>query len=170
MPLRTFAAVIGLMAMTLIWMPRAALAQPAPVSRPAELRIGTCASPGDLVMALANLVTALGDPQGQTGATPVEQSGTVVPYTVPDLLATNHVVTVLKSAEEREVIVACGEVGGTLNPDGTLAIGMSGMNGSGLSGITYFTPNPGFDNTLITILLVPAGSVTTENSAIDPAR
>jgi hypothetical protein len=170
MSLRTVAALIGLTAMTLLATPLAALAQPAPVSRPAELRIGTCASPGELVMALANLVISLGDPQGQTGATPVEQSGTVVPSTVDELLAANHVVTVLKSAEEREVIVACGEVGGTLNPDGTLAIGMSGMNGSGLSGITYFTPNPGFDNTLITILLVPAGSVTTESGAVEPVR
>jgi hypothetical protein len=62
-------------------------------------------------------------------------------------------------------MVACGEIGGTLNPDGTLAIGMRSMNGSGLSGIAYFTPNPGFDNILITILLVSDGAA----AAAEPA-
>lgn len=169
MQLRRLVALICLTAMTPFLTPLAMLAQAETVNRPAELRLGTCASPGDLVMSLANLVVALGDPQGQAGATPVEQSGTVVPYLVNDLLVTNHIVTVLKSPEERSMTVACGEVGGTLNPDGTLAVGMQGMSGSGLSGIAYFTPNPGFDNTLITILLVPAGSATTETSAVNPA-
>lgn len=168
MPLRMWVALIGLTAMTLLSAPVAA-AQAEMVNRPSELRKGTCASPGDVVMVLANLVVTLGDPQGQSGATPVEQSGTVVPYIVDDLLAENHVVTVQKSPEERDTLVACGEVGGTLNPDGTLASGMRGMNGSGLSGIAYFTPNPGFDNTLITILLVPDGSASTGTSSVDTA-
>lgn len=145
-------------------------AQPATVDRPAELRTGTCGSPGELVMTLANLVVALGDPQGQTSAMPVEQSGTVVPYTVSALLETNHIVTVLQSVDQPETVVACGEVGGTRNPDGTLAVGMVGMNGSGLSGIAYFTPNPGFDNTLITILLVGGEIATSPAPPAEPAE
>lgn len=163
MPLRTLVAVAGVILSFCLSAPLV-VAQTEAVSRPSELRTGTCASPGELVMTLANLVMALGDPQGQAGATPVEQSGTVVPYKVDELLASDHIVTVLKSSAEREVMVACGEVGGILNPDGTLAIGMNGMNGSGLSGIAYFTPNPGFDNTLITVLLVPAGGASTGTS------
>lgn len=151
---RTLAAIVGLAALSLITTAPVIRAQAEMTNRPAELRRGTCVSPGDVVATLANLVVTLGDPQGQSGAQPVEQSGTVVPYLIPDLLATNHIIAVQKSPEEREVMVACGEIGGTLNPDGTLAIGMRGMNGSGLSGIAYFTPNPGFDNILITILLV----------------
>jgi hypothetical protein len=169
MPHSTWRARIGLAAMALLLAPPAVAAQPTMIDRPAELREGTCASPGDLVMSLANLVFALGDPQGQTGAAPVEQSGTVVPYTVPQLLTAAHIVTVLESPEQN-TIVACGEVGGSLNPDGTLASGMLGMNGSGLSGVVYFTPNPGFDNTLITILLVTAGSIAPEEVSAEATQ
>jgi hypothetical protein len=158
MQLRLLVAIAALAAMTLASPTPAVLAQSSPVSRPAELRSGTCAAPGDLVMALANLVVSYGDPQGQTTAAPVEESGTIVPYTIADLLADNHIVTVLESAEAAETMVACGEIGGTRNPDGTLASGMRGVNGSGLSGIVYFTPNLDFENTLVTILLVNDGS------------
>ena len=137
-----------------------ALAQSGPVDRPAAIRTGTCDGPGDAVATLANLVVTAGDQLGQTVAVPVEQSGTVVPFTVSDLLASNNVVTVERSAQESRVIVACGEVGGVLNPDGTLAVGMRAMNGSGLSGVAYFTPIDQFQNTLVTILLVGDGSVS----------
>lgn len=132
----------------------AAFAQ-APISgRPAELRMGTCASLGEVVMHLAHVVFTAGAPLGQTGATPVEQSGTVVPYTIDQLVAANHAVVVQESLDAASAPVACGEIGGALNPDGTLAIGMSSMNGSSLSGVAYFTPIETFQNTLVTILLV----------------
>ena len=166
MHVRTFAALVGLTAFVLG--STVAQAQSEVIDRPAELRIGTCLSPGELVMSLAHLVVASGNPQGQSGAQPVEQSGTVVPYTVNELLAADHIITVQKSQEEREAMVACGEVGGALNPDGTLAIGMRSVNDSGLSGIAYFTPNPGFDNTLISILLVSDVTVSNEPGVAEP--
>jgi hypothetical protein len=129
------------------------LAQTSSVDRPAELRGGTCDSLGEVVVPLANLVFASGDLQGMTGATPVEQSGTVVQFAIADFLASNHVVVVRESPAV-STVVACGHIGGALNPDGTLAVGMLGMNGSGLSGIAYFTPIDTFSNTLVTVLLV----------------
>jgi hypothetical protein len=129
------------------------LAQATSVDRPAELRGGTCDSLGEVVVPLANLVFASGDLQGMTGATPVEQSGTVVQFAIADFLASNHVVVVRESPAV-STVVACGHIGGALNPDGTLAVGMLGMNGSGLSGIAYFTPIDTFSNTLVTVLLV----------------
>lgn len=168
MRLRRMGAIGLLTALFLTATSSALYAQPAPVNRPSELRGGTCATPGELVTTLSNLVVAIGDPQGQVSAMPVEQSGTVVPYLVSDLLATPHIVTVLHSPEQADLVVACGEVGGTLNPDGTLAVGMIGMNGSGLTGITYFTPNPGFDNTLITTLLVGGDGAAAPDPALEP--
>jgi hypothetical protein len=143
----------------------AALAQTAAVDRPAELRGGTCGSLGEVVVPLANLVITSGDLQGQTGATPVEQSGTVVQFAIADFLAANHVVVVRESPAV-STVVACGDVGGALNPDGTLAVGMLGMNGSGLSGVAYFTPIDTFANTLVTVLLV-GGSEPVTVSATD---
>ncbi len=137
------------------------LAQSVPVDRPAELRNGTCSSPGEIVASLANLVITAGDLQGQMGATPVEQSGTVVPFALSDFLAADHAVVVQQSPQESAVPVACGEIGGALNPDGTLAVGMRGMSGSGLSGVAYFTPIDTFQNTLVTILLVGDGGTAT---------
>ncbi len=137
----------------------ATLAQTASVDRPAEVRGGTCDSLGEVVATLAHLVITIGDPQGQA-ATPVEQSGTVVPFAVSDFLDSNHAVVVQQSPQA-SAIVACGEVGGALNPDGTLAVGMRSMNGSGLSGVAYFTPIDTFANTLVTILLVDNSATTT---------
>jgi hypothetical protein len=171
MPLKSVLTVVALIGS--LWLSESAsLAQSAGIDRPADLRTGTCAVPGELVTTLSNLVVTEGDPQGQSTAMPVEQSGTIVPMSVSALLETYHIVTVQKSIAEPDVIVACGDIGGTRNPDGTLAVGMVGMNGSGLSGIVYFTPNQGFDNILITILLVggeaPAASTdTTTVSASD---
>ncbi len=130
-----------------------ALAQTTPVDRPAELLGGTCGGLGDVVVPLAHLVITTGDLQGQAGATPVEQSGTVVQFAIADFLATDHAIVVRESPHV-STVVACGDIGGALNPDGTLAVGMLGVNGSGLSGVAYFTPIDTFENTLVTILLV----------------
>jgi hypothetical protein len=153
MRLRSTIAIAILVIATTCGSAAGALAQNTSIARPAELRLGTCANLGDVVVPLANLVLTPGDPLGQAGATPVEQSGTVVPYVLDDLLASDHSIVVLQSSLDT-VFVACGEVGGAINPDGTLAIGMRDMSGSGLSGVAYFTPIYEVDSLLITILLV----------------
>ena len=168
MPLRLVLATVSLLVAAACGS-GAALAQTYLVERPAAIHGGTCGGLGEVVQPLANLVISVGDPQGQEGATPVEQSGTVVPFKVDDLLATDHAVIVQKSPQESGEIVACGEIGGVLNPDGTLAVGMRGVNGSGLSGVAYFTPIDTFQNTLVTILLVgetPTGSGSEEEADV----
>lgn len=139
-----------------------AAAQTMVVDRPAELRLGTCAEMGELVHTLSHLMLTTGDSLGQETATPVEQSFTIVPFTVGQLVESSHLVAVQASPESSEV-VACGEIGGVMNPDGTLAAGMRSMNGSGLSGVAYFTPNPGYESSLVTVLLV------SETLPADPA-
>lgn len=163
MPLRLWLVIMSF-AVALAASP-AALAQTTSVDRPAELRGGTCDSLGEVVATLANLVYTSGDLLGQTSATPVEQSGTVVQFAIADFLASNHVLVVRESPTV-STIVACGLIGGALNPDGTLAVGMQGMNGSALSGIAYFTPIDTVSNTLVTVLLV-GGSGSETVSASD---
>ena len=164
MPLRSsLAIVIVILGLTTAASPPA-LAQTTSVDRPAELRGGTCDSLGEVVVSLANLVYASGDLLGQTSATPVEQSGTVVQFAIADFLASNHVVVVRESPTV-STFVACGHIGGALNPDGTLAVGMQGMNGSGLSGVAYFTPIDTFSNTLVTVLLVGGSGAETVSAS-----
>jgi hypothetical protein len=86
---------------------------------------------------------------------------------VSDFLGSDHSVVVQESPGI-STVVACGEVGGALNPDGTLAVGMRAMNDSGLSGVAYFTPIDTFANTLVTILLVNDEAPNT-STAIDGA-
>jgi len=165
MPLRLLLAIAVVMLALATATTPATLAQTSSVDRPAELRGGTCDGLGEVVVPLANLVYASGDLQGMTGATPVEQSGTVVQFAIADFLASNHVV-VIRESPTVSTVVACGHIGGALNPDGTLAVGMLGTNGSGLSGIAYFTPIDTFSNTLVTVLLV-GGSGPETVSATD---
>ncbi len=163
MPLRLWLVILSfVIAMTAT---PSTLAQTSSVDRPAELLAGTCGSPGEVIAPLANLIITSGDLLGQTSATPVEQSGTVVQFTIADFLASNHVVVVRESPTV-STVVACGDIGGALNPDGTLAVGMLSMNGSGLSGVAYFTPIDTFANTLVTVLLV-GGSEPVTVSATD---
>lgn len=162
MPLRLWLVILSFVAVAATT--PATLAQVSSVDRPAELLAGTCGSPGAVVAPLANLVITSGDLQGQTSATPVEQSGTVVQFAIADFLASNHVVVVRESPTV-STVVACGDIGGALNPDGTLAVGMVGMNGSGLSGVAYFTPIDTVGSTLVTILLVGGDSPETVSAS-----
>lgn len=146
----------------------AAGAQPAVVNRTAEIRAGTCANPGETIAVLANVVLTAGDPLGQSGATPVEQSGTVVPFTLSDFLAAAHAIVVRQSPEMSD-IVACGEIGGAVNPDGTLGVGLRSVGGSGISGVGYFTPINTVESVLVTILLVSEGAVSDAVVSTEPS-
>jgi hypothetical protein len=129
-------------------------AQEAPAQRPAEIRAGSCASLGQVVAPLSPLVVPSGDAQGQADATPVEQSVTDVPILLADLLSTGHIVVVQESAEASGTPAACGEIGGALASDGTLAVGMNPIEGSKLSGIASFAPTRKDDGTTVSLMLV----------------
>lgn len=133
--------------------PHVSYAQDA-VQRPAEIRSGSCASIGDPVAQLDNVVAPGGDEVGPAGATPVEQSVTVVPLLLPDLLAGGFVVVVNTSTDEPGTPAACGVVGGMLAADGTLAVGINPMEGSRLDGVAYFSPKRDDSGTTVTLLLV----------------
>jgi hypothetical protein len=126
----------------------------ATTQRPADIRLGTCASLGDVVMPLASLAVPSGEALGQDGATPAEQSVTTLPLLLDDILATGHALAVHASPEQVGTPVACGEIGGALGEDGSLAIGLNAMNGAKISGAAYFAPTPEGDGTTVTLLLI----------------
>lgn len=138
------------------------------LQRPAELRSGSCASIGDSVAPLENVVAPGGDEVGPAGATPVEQSVTVVPLLLPDLLAGGFVVVVDKSTDEPGTPAACGVVGGPLAEDGTLAVGINPMDGSRLDGVAYFSPKRDDSGTTVTLLLVDNRAAEEANGPSGP--
>ncbi len=132
----------------------ATIAQELSPQRPADIRLGSCAAPGEVVVPLTSLSVPPGETQGLEGATAVEQSVTQAPMPIADLLATGHVVTVHPLPEDGDAPIACGEIGGTLASDGTLAVGLNAMNGAKASGVAYFAPTPEGDGATVTLLVV----------------
>ena len=155
--------------------PTSVFAQESSPPHLADIRVGKCANLGEVVAPLAPLVVPEGEPHGQAGATPVQQSVTEVPLPLMDLLSASHVVAVQASPEQISTPIACGEIGGALDADGTLAVGLQGMNGAKMSGIAAFAPTAAGDGTAVTVLLVDERSgrdrgddgVDTGNDVVD---
>ena len=122
-----------------------------------------------MVTPLANVAAPAGDPLGQVGGPPVEQSTTVVPLPLGDFLSSGHLVVVYASPQEVDVPVACGDIGGALGADGALAVGLDAVNGSKLDGVAYFVPTPAGDATTVTLLLM-GGQGTREHAERDRDR
>jgi hypothetical protein len=129
-------------------------AQEAALQHPADIRVGSCASLGEVVVPLAPLVVPVGDPQGQAGAPTVAQSVTEVPVLFMDLLGASNAVVVQASPEQLDTPIACAEIGGTLSDDGSLAVGLQAMNGARISGVASFGSTRADDGTLVTLQLV----------------
>jgi hypothetical protein len=127
------------------WVP-GALAQDDPdadAPHPAHVHAGTCADLDPNPLAPLNDVAApAADAVGPAVATDVEVSITTIPLDLATLVATDHAINVHLSAEEVEIYIACGEIGGRpIDDAGTLPIGLRQQNDSGLSGIAVLTPN-----------------------------
>jgi hypothetical protein len=136
------------------WSAMGSLAQAPLPQHPADIRVGDCASLGEVVAPLAPLAVPEGDPLGQSGATPVHQSVTEVPLLLEDILSASYSVAVDASPEQAGTPIACGEIGGTLAEDGSLSIGLQAMNGSMLTGVAAFAPTAAGDGTAVSVLLV----------------
>jgi hypothetical protein len=111
--------------------------------RPAHIHAGNCEEGelGDIVAPLANLTAAEGEGQGQSDlAVGAESSFTSVPLPLDAILADDHAVNVHLSTEEIGTYIACGEIGGTIDPNGSLVIGLKELNDSGFTGIAFLAP------------------------------
>ena len=111
-----------------------------PTPRPAHIHTGSCDEVGEVVAPLQDLTAPVGDALGQTGAVTAETSFTPVPLTLDQILAGEHVVNVHLSADEIDTYIACGEIGGVLDANGALVIGLSEVEGSGFTGIAFLSP------------------------------
>lgn len=117
------------------------------VPRPAHIHEGTCDELGGVVAPLTDLTRAeddAGTTEMQLGnvtdAIPAEYSYTSsVPLALDDILANNHAVNVHESAENIENYIACGDLGGTVDANGSLVVGLGELNNSGYTGIAVLT-------------------------------
>ena len=124
--------------------------------RPAHIHVGTCNEVGEVVAPLTDLTGATGDRVGQARrAITAESSYTAVPMTLDAILGADHVVNVHLSAEEIGTYIACGEIGGSLTPEGAVIIGLSEMDNSGFTGIAYLAPAADGASTDVSAFVAP---------------
>jgi len=126
---------------------------------PAAIHAGSCEAPGDVVLALDNLVRlpqgapAEGDRVGAPGAQVVhglpDDAG--IDLTVDDLFAADHILAIFNA--EGDAIVACGPIGAYTFEEGeNLAIGLREQGDSMYSGVALF--NGDDDNINVEIYIV----------------
>ena len=116
--------------------------------RPAHIHEGSCPEVGAVVVPLTDLTTAeggvttAGTPAADTGgAIPGEYSFTSVDLSLDDILAGEHAVNVHMSADQIDTYLACGDIGGTVDANGSIVIGLSEVGDSGFTGIAVLTSN-----------------------------
>jgi hypothetical protein len=163
--------VIALIAAVSLVIP--AHAQQGSIQLSARIEAGTCQAPGEAAATLTELTIASGDRRGQGTAVQVATSYSVVPLPLETLLASAFTVNVLSSASDESI--ACGEIGGALDENGALSIGLRPSGSSGLSGVAYMAPVAGDPSqTGISAFVadtggVPAADVSTGQDPATPA-
>lgn len=124
--------------------------------RPAHIHQGDCSNLGEVVAPLVDLVPATGDAVGQsTLATTAESSYTNVPLSLADILASPHAINVHLSADQIGTYIACGEIGGAVDANGALIIGLRELNRSGYTGIAFLQPGIDGVSTDVSVFVAP---------------
>lgn len=110
------------------------------VPRPVHIHSGSCDELGDVVAPLTDLTAPEGDRVGQRRADLAETSFTNVPLALDAILAEDHAINAHLSSEEIGTYIACGNIGGVINANGALVIGLSEDSNSGYTGIAFLQP------------------------------
>jgi len=125
------------------------------IPRPAHIHVNDCANIGDVVAPLNDLTAPTGQRVGVRRAFEAESSFTTVPMTLDQILASDHSLNVHMSADQMNVYIACGDLGGVLTPDGALVIGLAEQNNSGYTGIAYLSPGSDGASTDVSVFIAP---------------
>ena len=136
---------------------------------PAHIHQGTCDQLDPVPLhALTNLQfppepsgTPTSPEGADTPAIPVMTSITTLDATLADLLAGDDAIDIHASAEQPDVVLACGGIGGTPNGD-DLYVGLQARNSSAHSGIAWLHQNP--DGTTTVTLMLAHGLAGTNGS------
>jgi hypothetical protein len=128
----------------------------AAVPRPVHIHTGDCANLGEVVYPLSDLVAPVGVGGGQAEeAAQAEGSFTVIPVSLADLLAGEYAINAHLSTEEIDTYIACGEIGGVVDVNGALIVGLRESSGSGYTGIAFLQPNIDGVSTDVSVFIAP---------------
>lgn len=148
--------------------------------RPAHIHDGTCEALGDIVEPLNDL-SLLGASSGGLGvlgasdataattdtgmqtstgnemAIPVEYSSTTIPMSIDEMLSSDHALNVHESEEDMGTFIACGDIGGEIDQNGSLVVGLRELNSSGYAGIAVLSPSATADGSTDVYAFIATG-------------
>lgn len=137
---------------------------------PAHIHVGSCDAldPNPTYM-LSNvaLLAPAGAAATQDAAIPVERSSSVVDASLQELNTGGYAINVHESVDNIGTYIACGNLSGTIDADGTLVVGLGELNDSGHSGIAILTPSG--EQTDVQVYLTQGQHAATEAQASDSA-
>lgn len=125
----------------------------ADLPHPAHIHDGLCPEPGDVVKPLSDLVIGTDAAVGVPSAIPVEISTSTVDMSLDDILSAERSINVHESQDAMDTYIACGDLGGQMLGDSSIAIGLSELNGSGHRGVAYLQDN-GDGSTNVQVFLI----------------
>jgi hypothetical protein len=126
---------------------------------PAHIHAGTCAELGDVVAPLMD-VAAPDEAmlEGAPTAHQVKLSQTNIDMPLQEIIDGGYAINVHKSAEEIDVYIACGDVGGAVivDPSGRteLFIGLKELNDSGHTGVARLGVGAEPNQTEVSVMLI----------------
>jgi plastocyanin len=152
------------------------LGQEASPPRPSHIHDGDCDEPGQIIQPLTSLTVPAGQVSGNSDAVVAEAAFTVIPQSLDELLGTDHALKVHLSKEQIQIYLACGDIGGTVDANGALIVGMKELGNSGYTGIAYLAPAGG-GGTSVSVMIAKvlpgatpeAAAAATEVAAVTPA-
>lgn len=132
------------------------VADEAAAARPVHIHSGSCAELGDVVAPLNDLTAPTGEGSGQAGsAFQAEYSFTNVPLTLDAILGGDHAINAHLSSEEIGTYIACGDIGGAIDANGAVVIGLAEDSDSGYTGIAYLAPGADGASTDVSVFIAP---------------
>jgi hypothetical protein len=133
--------------------------------RPSHIHNGDCDELGEVVQPLTPLAVPVGDVAGNADAVVAEAAYTEIAQTLQELTAADHAVKVHLSREQIETYLACGDIGGVVDANGALIVGLKELDNSGYTGIAYLVPTSGGTSVSVMIARVLPGGAAGDASA-----
>ncbi|MFN8593782.1 MAG: hypothetical protein U0031_20165 [Thermomicrobiales bacterium] len=140
-----------------------------PPARPATLYRGSCAEFGEAASTLNDVTFPNGKERGQASAVVAQTSFTRVPFLLDELVDEPFAINVAASADEPNLSIVCGDIGGVFDELGAYVIELTERNGSGYRGIAYIAPDPQTGRSSISIFLAPPVDVPVPAASATPA-
>jgi uncharacterized cupredoxin-like copper-binding protein len=128
------------------------LAQATSPPRPSHIHEGDCDELGGIIQPLTSLTIPSGPTLGNSDAVVAEAAFTNIPQSLDELLATDHALKVHLSKEQIQTYLVCGDIGGALDANGALIVGLKELDNSGYTGIAYLQP-AGNGTTNVSVLI-----------------